>query len=383
MNIGDRIKRNEMTFSMRFWQLNWFLILLICALATIGFVMLYSAGGGNYSPWAERQMVRFGVGIVLMLCIALTDIRFWLRYAYVFYAVVLILLVAVEFAGTVGMGAQRWIGLKFFHLQPSELMKVALVLSLACYFHRLSHAEVGRPTYLLFPVLLVAMPVVLVLRQPDLGTAILLLLGGAAMFFLANVRIWKFFLVGVVGLASVPVVWSMLHVYQKRRIMTFLSPENDPLGAGYHILQSKIALGSGGLFGNGFLQGTQSHLRFLPEMQTDFIFTMYAEEFGLVGGLFLIALYAAVIIYGFAIAMRSRCHFGRLVAMGVVTTFFLYVFMNIAMVMGLIPVVGVPLPLISYGGTAMITVLIGFGLLLNVYVHRDMRISRYGDYAGV
>ncbi len=383
MNIGDRIKRNEMTFSMRFWQLNWFLILLICALATIGFVMLYSAGGGNYSPWAERQMVRFGVGIVLMLCIALTDIRFWLRYAYVFYAVVLILLVAVEFAGTVGMGAQRWIGLKFFHLQPSELMKVALVLSLACYFHRLSHAEVGRPTYLLFPVLLVAMPVVLVLRQPDLGTAILLLLGGAAMFFLANVRIWKFFLVGVVGLASVPVVWSMLHVYQKRRIMTFLSPENDPLGAGYHILQSKIALGSGGLFGNGFLQGTQSHLRFLPEMQTDFIFTMYAEEFGLVGGLFLIALYAAVIIYGFAIAIRSRCHFGRLVAMGVVTTFFLYVFMNIAMVMGLIPVVGVPLPLISYGGTAMITVLIGFGLLLNVYVHRDMRISRYGDYAGV
>lgn len=383
MNIGDRIKRNEMTFSMRFWQLNWFLILLICALATIGFVMLYSAGGGNYSPWAERQMVRFGVGIVLMLCIALTDIRLWLRYAYVFYTVVLMLLVAVEFAGTVGMGAQRWIGLKFFHLQPSELMKVALVLSLACYFHRLSHAEVGRPTYLLFPVLLVAMPVVLVLRQPDLGTAILLLLGGAAMFFLANVRIWKFCLVGVVGLASVPVVWSMLHVYQKRRIMTFLSPENDPLGAGYHILQSKIALGSGGLLGNGFLQGTQSHLRFLPEMQTDFIFTMYAEEFGLVGGLFLIALYAAVIIYGFAIAMRSRCHFGRLVAMGVVTTFFLYVFMNIAMVMGLIPVVGVPLPLISYGGTAMITVLIGFGLLMNVYVHRDMRISRYGDYASV
>ncbi len=382
MSVRDRINPNAMTLGRRFWQLNWFLILLICALASIGFAMLYSAGGGSYSPWAERQMVRFGVGMVFMLAIALTDIRLWLRYAYLFYAVVLVLLVAVEFAGTVGMGAQRWIGLKFFYLQPSELMKIALVLSLARFFHRLSLDDVARPTHLLFPVLLVAMPVALVLRQPDLGTAMLLLIGSTAMFFLAGVRIWKFVLVGLVGLASVPVVWSMLHAYQKKRIMTFLSPENDPLGAGYHILQSKIALGSGGVFGNGFLQGTQSHLRFLPEIQTDFIFTMYAEEFGLVGGLFLIALYAAIIVYGFAIAMRSRSHFGRLVAMGVTTTFFLYAFMNIAMVMGLIPVVGVPLPLISYGGTAMMTVLIGFGLLMNVYVHRDMRISRYGDDPG-
>jgi len=227
---------------------------------------------------------------------------------------------------------------------------------------------------------MVIMPVALVLRQPDLGTAMLLLIGSGAMFFLGGVRIWKFVLVGLVGLASVPVIWSMLHTYQKKRIMTFLSPESDPLGAGYHILQSKIALGSGGVFGNGFLKGTQSHLRFLPEKQTDFIFTMYAEEFGLAGGLILIALYAVIIFYGFAIAMRSRSHFGRLVAMGVATTFFLYVFMNIAMVMGLIPVVGVPLPLISYGGTAMMTVLIGFGLMMNVYVHRDTRISRYGDY---
>ncbi len=382
MIVSDRVNPNAMTVGRRFWQLNWFLILLICAIASIGFAMLYSAGGGNYSPWAERQMVRFGVGMVVMLAIALTDIRLWLRYAYLFYAVVLVLLVAVEFAGTVGMGAQRWIGLKFFYLQPSELMKIALVLSLARFFHRLSLDDVARPTHLLFPVLLVAMPVALVLRQPDLGTAMLLLIGSTAMFFLAGVRIWKFVLVGLVGLASVPVVWSMLHAYQKKRIMTFLSPENDPLGAGYHILQSKIALGSGGVFGNGFLQGTQSHLRFLPEMQTDFIFTMYAEEFGLVGGLFLIALYAAIIVYGFAIAMRSRSHFGRLVAMGVSTTFFLYAFMNIAMVMGLIPVVGVPLPLISFGGTAMMTVLIGFGLLMNVYVHRDMRISRYGDDPG-
>lgn len=382
MSTRDRLNPSAMTLGQRFWQLNWVLILLICALASIGFAMLYSAGNGSYTPWAERQMVRFAIGMFLMLTIALTDIRLWLRYAYLFYAIALILLIAVEFAGTVGMGAQRWIGLKFFHLQPSELMKVALVLSLARYFHRLSLEDVTRPTQLLFPILLVAAPTALVLRQPDLGTALLLLIGSAAMFFLAGVRIWKFVLVGLIGLASIPVGWSMLHTYQKKRIMTFLSPESDPLGSGYHILQSKIALGSGGVFGNGFMQGTQSHLRFLPEMQTDFIFTMYAEEFGLVGGLFLIALYAAIVIYGFAIAMRSRSHFGRLVAMGVITTFFLYVFMNIAMVMGLIPVVGVPLPLISYGGTAMMTVLIGFGLLMNVYIHRDMRISRYGDDHG-
>ena len=291
MIVRDRINPNAITLSRRFWQLNWFLIVLICALACIGFAMLYSAGGGSYSPWAERQMVRFGVGMVVMLTIALTDIRLWLRYAYLFYAVVLILLFAVEFAGAVGMGAQRWIGLEFFYLQPSELMKIALVLSLARFFHRLSLDEVVRPIHLLFPVLLVALPVALVLRQPDLGTAMLLLFGSTAMFFLAGVRIWKFVLVGLVGLASVPVVWSMLHTYQKKRIMTFLSPENDPLGAGYHIIQSKIALGSGGVFGNGFLQGTQSHLRFLPEIQTDFIFTTLAEEFGFIGGVSLLCIY--------------------------------------------------------------------------------------------
>jgi rod shape determining protein RodA len=382
MSTRDRQNSNAMTLGERIWQLNWSLILLICALASIGFAMLYSAGNGSYTPWAERQMIRFAIGMGLMFAIALTDIRFWLRYAYIFYAISLILLIAVEFAGTVGMGAQRWIGLKFFHLQPSEIMKVALVLSLARYFHRLSLEDVTRPTQLLFPILLVAAPTVLVLRQPDLGTALLLLIASAAMFFLAGVRIWKFVLIGLIGLASIPLGWSMLHTYQKNRVMTFLSPESDPLGSGYHILQSKIALGSGGVFGNGFMQGTQSHLRFLPEMQTDFIFTMYAEEFGLVGGLVLIALYTAIVIYGFAIAMRSRSHFGRLLAMGVITTFFLYVFMNIAMVMGLIPVVGVPLPLISYGGTAMMTVLVGFGLLMNVYIHRDMWIGRYGGDHG-
>ncbi|MBO88443.1 MAG: rod shape-determining protein RodA [Rickettsiales bacterium] len=375
----DTINPAVMTLGQRLWHLNWFLILLICALASVGFMMLYSAGNGSYSPWAERQMLRFGLGMCIMLAIALTDIRIWLKYAYLFYAGSLIMLIAVEAVGTVGMGAQRWIDLKVFHLQPSELMKIALVLALARYFHGLSLDEVARPTYLVLPTLLVAAPIALVMRQPDLGTSLLLLMGSGAMFFLAGVRMWKFVLVGLTCLSAIPVIWSMLHVYQKKRIMTFLSPESDPLGAGYHALQSFIALGSGGVSGKGFLKGTQSHLSFLPEMQTDFIFTMYAEEFGLIGGILLLALYTIVVAYTFAIAMRSRNHFGRLVCMGIATMFFLYFFVNIAMVTGLTPVVGVPLPLISYGGTAMMTVLIGFGLVMNVSIHRDMLISRHGE----
>jgi rod shape determining protein RodA len=375
----DTLNPAVMTLGQRLWHLNWFLILLICALASVGFMMLYSAGNGSYSPWAERQMLRFGLGMCIMLAIALTDIRIWLKYAYLFYAGSLIMLIAVEAVGTVGMGAQRWIDLKVFHLQPSELMKIALVLALARYFHGLSLDEVARPTYLVLPTLLVAAPIALVMRQPDLGTSLLLLMGSGAMFFLAGVRMWKFVLVGLTCLSAIPVIWSMLHVYQKKRIMTFLSPESDPLGAGYHALQSFIALGSGGVSGKGFLKGTQSHLSFLPEMQTDFIFTMYAEEFGLIGGILLLALYTIVVAYTFAIAMRSRNHFGRLVCMGIATMFFLYFFVNIAMVTGLTPVVGVPLPLISYGGTAMMTVLIGFGLVMNVSIHRDMLISRHGE----
>ena len=375
----DTLNPADMTLGQRFWQLNWFLILLICTLASVGFMMLYSAGNGSYSPWAEQQMLRFGLGMGVMFVIALTDIRLWLKYAYLFYAGSLILLLAVEVIGTVGMGAQRWIDLKAFNLQPSELMKIALILALARYFHRLSLDEVARPTYLVFPTLLVAAPMALVMRQPDLGTSLLLLLGSGAMFFLAGVRIWKFLVVGLISLSAMPVIWSMLHVYQKKRIMTFLSPESDPLGSGYHALQSFIALGSGGVSGKGFLKGTQSHLSFLPEMQTDFIFTMYAEEFGLIGGILLILLYTTVVAYTFAIAMRSRNHFGRLVCMGIATMFFLYFFVNIAMVTGLTPVVGVPLPLISYGGTAMMTVLIGFGLVMNISIHRDMLISRHGE----
>jgi rod shape determining protein RodA len=359
-------------------QVNWAMVLLICLVASVGFVMLYSAAGGKFDPWADRQMVRFAVGLTMMLSVAVVDLRTWLRYAYLIYGGALALLVAVEIAGEIGMGAQRWIDLGFFQLQPSELMKVALVLALARYFHGLETDQVGRILPLVPPLLLVGMPAVLVLKQPDLGTAGMLIMGGGALFFAAGVRLWKFGLLLAAGLAAIPVAWNLLHDYQKNRVLTFLDPERDPLGSGYHILQSKIAFGSGGVFGKGYLLGTQSHLNFLPEKQTDFIFTMLAEEFGLVGALTLLLIYAVLIGYGFAIALRSRIHFGRLLALGLTFNLFLFVFINTAMVMGIIPVVGVPLPLISYGGTAMLTVLIGFGLIMSVYVHRDARFGRHG-----
>ena len=359
-------------------QINWSMVLLVCLIASVGFVMLYSAAGGSLDPWASRQMVRFAVGLALMLGVAVIDLRLILRYAYLIYAGALTLLIAVEIVGEIGMGAQRWIDLGFFQLQPSELMKVALVLALARYFHGLEIESIGRILPLLPALLLVAMPALLVLKQPDLGTAGMLIMGGGALFFAAGVRIWKFAVLLASGLAAIPVAWNLLHDYQKNRVLTFLEPERDPLGSGYHILQSKIAFGSGGVFGKGDLLGTQSHLNFLPEKQTDFIFTMLAEEFGLVGALTLLLIYAVLIGYGFAIALRSRSHFGRLLALGLTFNLFLFVFINTAMVMGIIPVVGVPLPLISYGGTAMLTVLIGFGLIMSVYVHRDGRIGRYG-----
>lgn len=363
-------------------QINWGLMLLITATAAVGIAMLYSAANGSWNPWATRQIARYGVGLIILITISLVDIRFWWRYAYLIYGILLVMLMAVEVVGSVGMGAQRWINLGVIRLQPSELMKVGIVLALARYFHGVSAEDVRRIPYLIVPILIIGSPSALVLKQPDLGTALFLIMTGGAVFFVAGVRLWKFGLVFAAAGAAVPIAWSMLLPYQQKRIFTFLDPETDPLGAGYHILQSKIALGSGGLFGKGFMQGSQSHLNFLPEKQTDFIFTMLAEEFGMVGGLVLLGLYMLIMVYGFAISLRSRTHFGRLLAMGITSMLFLYVFINIAMVMGLIPVVGVPLPLISYGGTAMLTLMIGMGFLIGTYIHRDVTISRHGGDDG-
>jgi len=376
---GSAADDGPLSLGQKLWQISWTLVFLLILLAAIGFAMLYSAASGEWDPWASRQMIRFAIGLVLMILVAVTDIQVWMRYAYTLYFLVLGLLVAVEVMGEIGMGAQRWINVGFIQVQPSEIMKITLVLSLARYFHGATLEEIARPTRLIVPLLLLGAPVVLVLRQPDLGTAIMLTMTAGIIFFLAGVKGWKFGVVIVAILAALPVAWSFLHGYQKNRILTFLDPELDPLGSGYHILQSKIALGSGGVFGKGYLHGTQSHLNFLPEKQTDFIFTMLAEEFGMAGGLIILGIYILVFIYGFAIALRVRNQFGRLVSLGIIGTLFFYVFINIAMVMGLVPVVGVPLPLISYGGTAMLSLMIGFGFVLCAYVHRDARIGRHGS----
>ncbi len=352
------------------------ILLLLAAVACVGIAMLYAAAGGNWDPWASRQATRFGIGVGVMICVALIDIKLWLKYAYVAYGISIAMLVAVELFGTVGKGAQRWLDLGLMQFQPSELVKLMVVLVLARVFHSGSTEDVGKVSFLLWPMALIALPAALILRQPDLGTTILMLMVAASVLFLGGVRLWKFILAGVSAIAAVPVAWHFLRDYQKNRVYTFLDPESDPLGAGYHIIQSRIALGSGGVWGKGYLQGTQAYLQFLPERQTDFIFPMFAEEFGLAGALILIGLYALIIIYGLAIALRAQTQFGRLTAVGLIGIFFIYAFVNMAMVQGLMPVVGIPLPFMSYGGTAMMSLLISFGILISVYVHRDVRVGR-------
>ncbi len=376
---GRGLNPVELSLADKAFRLNWLLAILLSAVAAIGVLMLYSAGGANLQPWASRHLVRFVLALAVAVAVALVDIRIWLKLAYPAYALGFVLLVAVDVAGQIGMGAQRWLDLGPIQIQPSEIMKIALVLSLARYFHGLSAEETGRILYVIPPTLMVLLPAALVMVQPDLGTAALMVLCGGAMFFAAGVRLWKFAAVAVAAAAAMPLMWGMMREYQRNRILTFIDPERDPLGAGYHILQSKIALGSGGMFGKGFLEGTQSHLNFLPEKQTDFIFTMLAEEFGLVGCMALLGLYSLIILLAYAIALRCQSVFARLVGLGIASIFFFYVFINVAMVTGLVPVVGVPLPLVSYGGTAMLTAMIGMGLLMSMDIHRDMRLGRHGE----
>ncbi len=375
---GLEPQRSQLTLGTKVRLINWGLVLLVAIITSVGVALLFSAAGGHWKPWAQPQLVRAIPGFVLMLTIALIDVRHLMKSAYIIFFLVLCLLIAVELMGRIGMGAQRWIDLGFFQLQPSELMKPALTLALARYFHGITLDQIGRPLLLIPPLLLVFTPVAFVLMQPNLGTSLLLIMGSGAVFFAAGVRIWKFLLVIGGGLGAIPVAWEFLHDYQKQRVYTFLDPETDPLGAGYNILQSKIALGSGGLFGKGFMSGSQSQLMFLPEKHTDFIFVVLAEEFGMAGAVALLALYLILLIYGWVIALSCRSQFARLVAVGMTTQFFLYIIVNVSMVMGLIPVVGIPLPLVSYGGSAMMTLMIGVGLLLSMSVHREVRIPKSG-----
>ena len=357
--------------------INWALVLLLTAAASMGFLMLYSVAGGSLTPWAEPQMKRFAFGLAVMFMVAMVPIWFWRNMAALAYGVSVLLLVAVEMFGSIGMGAQRWIDLGFMQLQPSELTKISLVMFLAAYYDWLDIRKVNHIFWVILPVFFILLPTALVLVQPDLGTAILLVTGGGIVMFAAGVH-WAYFVavigagVGLVAtvLESRGTPWQLLRDYQFRRIDTFLDPESDPLGAGYHITQSKIALGSGGWAGRGFMQGTQSRLNFLPEKHTDFIFTTLAEEFGFIGAASLLTIYALIIVFCLASAMSNKDRFASLLTIGIAATFFLFFSVNMSMVMGLAPVVGVPLPLVSYGGSAMLVLLAAFGLVQSAHVHR-------------
>ena len=368
-------RNQSMTIREKLYNISFSYVMFIVILAAIGIVMLYSAANGNWSPWAINQLIRFGMGFAVMIVLALTDIKLLLRYAYIFYFITLILLVVVEVAGHTGMGATRWINLGFIKLQPSEFMKIAMVLVLARYFHTSSLQSIESVRGIIPPLLMAIFPAFLVL-QPDLGTALMLIFTTAAMFFAVGVQIWKFVVVFIGGLVTIPFAWHFLHDYQQNRVLTFLNPERDPLGAGYHIIQSKIALGSGGVFGKGFLKGSQSHLNFLPEKHTDFIFTMLSEEFGLVGAVLVVILNILILAYSYSFALKSTSYFGKLLAIGLATNYFMYVFINIAMVLGLLPVVGIPLPLISYGGTVMLSIMASFGIILCVHINRNVPLGK-------
>ena len=356
---------------------NWPLVLLVTAVACFGFLMLYSVAGGSLDPWARAQMTRFALGIVVMFAVAFTPIGFWRQVSVVAYIGGLGLLLFVLFFGSVGMGAQRWINLGFVQLQPSEVMKIAIVMVLALYYDWLPPEKVSHFGYVLIPLALIALPTMMVVVQPDLGTAILLVASGGVVMFLAGVSYWYFIAAISAGVGAVAAVfmsrgtsWQLLKNYQYKRIDTFLDPSLDPLGTGYHITQSKIALGSGGFSGRGFMQGPQSQLNFLPEKQTDFIFTTLAEEFGYIGSTFLLILYTLIMIFAISAAVQNKNRFSALLIGGVAATFFFYFALNMAMVMGLAPVVGVPLPLVSYGGSAMLVLLGGFGLIQSAHIHR-------------
>ncbi|MDE1132445.1 MAG: rod shape-determining protein RodA [Ascidiaceihabitans sp.] len=357
--------------------LNWPLTLLLSSVACVGFLMLYSVAGGSFTPWAEPQMKRFTVGLVLMVAIGMTPIWFWRNLSGFCYGVTVILLIAVDLFGEEGKGAQRWIDLGFMRLQPSELMKITLVMFLAAYYDWLPPEKKSRPLWVLLPIAIILLPTALVIQQPDLGTSLLLVMAGGGIMFLAGVH-WAYFAAVIasgVGLIvavfqSRETSWQLLNNYQYRRIDTFIDPSADPLGAGYHITQSKIALGSGGWTGRGFMQGPQSRLNFLPEKHTDFIFTTLAEEFGFVGGISLLTIYLLIIFFCIASALANRDRFSSLLILGIALNFFLFFSVNMAMVMGLIPVVGVPLPLVSYGGSAMLVLMLAFGLVQSAHVHR-------------
>jgi rod shape determining protein RodA len=356
-------------------RVNWLFVLCVCLLAGVGYTALYSAAGGSPEPYAQGQLYRFIGMLVMMLGIAMVDIRFIAKLSWPAYGVGILLLVVVMVAGHTGLGAKRWIDLGPIEIQPSELIKLFLAMALAYYFKRATPEQTGSPIFVLPMAVAVLIPVGLILKEPNLGTAVITGTIGAVVMLGAGVRWWWFAIIAAVIAVSAPVLYHHLHDYQRARIDTFLNPGADPLGAGYNIIQSKIALGSGGFFGQGYLRGTQNQLNFLPEKQTDFVFTIIAEEFGYLGSLAALGLLFSIVALALYTAVTCSHAYGRLVALGIATNFFLYCFVNLSMVMGLIPVGGVPIPLISYGGSALTAVMLGFGVLQSIHVHRDVTFA--------
>ena len=354
-------------------NLNYLLIFLIILISFIGAAGLYSAAGGSYSPWASRHLIRFAILLILTLIIAFINIKFYYKYAYIIFVFSLFLLCSVELIGVFGKGATRWINIFGFSLQPSELVKITIILSLSKYYNDLKFEEVKRIINLTIPFLILSIPFMLVVAQPDLGTALSIVILGIFILFISGVRIWKFLIGSIIVIISIPLILNYLKPYQKDRLISFLNPDEDALGRGYQLIQSKIALGSGGFSGKGFLEGTQSYLQYLPEKQTDFIFTLIGEEFGFIGTIFVIFLFFLIITICFYISIKSNHIFGRILCIGVGTNIFIYVIMNISMVSGLMPVVGIPLPLVSYGGSAMLSIMISIGLVLNMELNASIK----------
>ncbi len=356
-------------------SINYPLLVLIVILFFIGLAVLYSISNGDFYSWPLKHSQRFMLGLVIFFIVILFDLRIIFGYAYIIFLLSIISLIAIPFFGIESNGATRWISIAGISLQPSEFVKYTLILALARYFHSINNDNSFIKT-LIIPLIITIIPVLLVITQPDLGTALIILLGGLSLFWISGLN-YKYFIVGIFSIiCSLPILWQYLKEYQKDRVLTFFNPERDPLGNGYHIMQSKIALGSGGIFGKGYMEGTQSHLNFLPEMQTDFIFTMLGEEFGFIGTLTLLIIYASLIIISIRLALKSRSLFSKYLSLGVSNVFFIYIFVNIGMVTGLLPVVGVPLPFISYGGSSMLAVMFGFGLLMNCYINRNTIIEK-------
>ncbi len=355
-------------------ELPWKLLLPIMALGAFGTVVLYSAAGGSFSPWAASHASRFCIFLVMAILISRVPLDIWKEFALPAYAVILLMLLGVELLGAISGGSQRWLDLGIIRLQPSELMKLAIILAVARFYDILPAGEIRRWNAIWPAAILIGLPAALVILQPDLGTALMITAGGLTVMFLAGLPLRLFVVSGGLLAAAIPIVYTYaLHGYQQKRVTIFLDPESDPLGAGYHITQSKIAIGSGGLFGKGFLNGTQSHLDYLPEGHTDFVFATMSEEWGLLGGAFIIAMFLLVGRWGFGVAERARTRFARLTAAGLTMTIFYYVMINLLMVMGLAPVVGIPLPLVSHGGTAMLTVMLCLGVLMSIDRHERAR----------